>query len=109
MAWRPSHLSHHNLPPSLLLLLVCSTNSVTDFDDEALLKKQLLLPMMMLSTAAALCFKLEDTAPRKCCIVDWGIVCEVPVLACAEWSADESVEVDAAVRETQQPTRRRMG
>jgi hypothetical protein len=37
VAWRPSHLSQHNLPPSLLLLLVCSTNSVTDFDDEALL------------------------------------------------------------------------
>ena len=55
MAWRPSHLSQHNLPPSLLLLLVCSTNSVTDFDDEALLKKQLLLPMMMLSTAALHC------------------------------------------------------
>jgi hypothetical protein len=105
-------LSQHNLPPSLLLLLVCSTNSVTDFDDEALLtKKQLLLPMMMLSTAALHCtlFRIRRHGTTQMLHNGLGHRGEVPVLTCAEWSADESVEVDAAVRETQQPTRRRMG
>ena len=111
MAWRPSHLSQHNLPPSLLLL-VCSTNSVTDFDDEARYAAEEAAAAAdddAFDGSTALFFELEDTTLRKCCIVGWGIVCEVPVLACAEWSADESVEVDAAVRETQQPIRRRMG
>ena len=111
MAWRPSHLSQHNLPPSLLLL-VCSTNSVTDFDDEARYAAEEAAAAAdddAFDGSTALFFELEDTTLRKCCIVGWGIVCEATVLACAEWSADESVEVDAAVRETQQPTRRRMG
>ena len=109
MAWRPSHLSQHNLTPSLLppllllLLLVCSTNSVTDFDDEARYAAEEAAAAAdddAFDGSTAICFELVDKAPRKCCIVDWGIVCEVPVLACAEWSADVSVEMDAAVRET---------
>ena len=114
MAWRPSHLSQHSLPPSLLLLLlllVCSTNSVTDFDDDARYAAEEAAAAAdddALDGSTALFFAFKDTTLRKCCRVDWGIVCEVPVLFCAEWSADESVEVDAAVRETQQPIRRRM-
>ncbi len=113
MAWRPSHLSQHNLSPSLLLLmlLLCSTDSVTDFDDDARFAAEEEAAAAAdddaLDGSTALFLELKDTTLRKCCRVDWGIVCEVPVLFCAEWPADESIELDAAVRETQQPISRR--